>query len=400
MIDEIFLIHNDGVPLLSWKYQGKMVNQDIISGFLSALQMFAGSTHGQKLHVVAMEPSLMVFEQRPNFTVVVTVQNRSGLNLTEKLIQVLVPMFEQKYHDLLENFSGDVTPFRDFAEILKMIIAECGIPHVSNFLKQKKKAKKEENYLLTQTVFDRLNGEIIYRNGGIPSLKEQVQFLFTNAIKSTDFVLKALCSNEITNIEIMSVNRSCSTLQRLSYVDVSSGKDLRKSSINNFDTTVKVKKEEILKDILSPKIDINLNFEHRKVVKEILFENLMNLSIDDSGLIRLFGVIDLEGGVSLIENDSIIANRWMSSIVHLLRCWKSFEIVSNQIHKTKLSCVEFSSKSNRYLLISLGELAVFCELVKDHSSFKESTNKILKAIRKLIVTSSKTKSGVTIHNGN
>ncbi len=370
-----------GVPLLAWKYRGKIIDQGLISGFLSALQMFAGKTRGQKIHVVFMDPELMVFEQTPTFTVVITVANREGLPLAEKIIQVLLPKFQERYQAELENFSGNLDPFQSFSRDLLSIVSGCGVPKISTFLIEQKKSPDLEQRISTLTVFDGNSGSILYRQGGNPGIRDQVEYLFSAIQKSGNEIANQLSGEDLKEIEILSDNNAQSSISRLAFVDVAFGRDpvtwLNLELVKDITNALKAG-NDISRKIPEKKNHVALQASALEKTAGIISKTKQ---ID---FVNLIGLFDSSGGIYQFQSEKQQYPKWANSIATLMRFWKALQVVSRQIHRSELDCVEFRTREDRFVLFSWNEIALLGSLNKSAPPFGESTKVISKSLTSVL----------------
>ncbi len=127
MIDQILIIHDSGVPIFSWSPNDASSDADLISGFLTALNMFAQQERGESIKRLTLDPTNYFFEREENLIFVVLTSDLE----VEPLIKLILPemrhRFMDQYRDTIHDFQGDLSQYSSFKSILEQLLAEYGL---------------------------------------------------------------------------------------------------------------------------------------------------------------------------------------------------------------------------------------------------------------------------------
>ncbi|TFF92778.1 MAG: hypothetical protein EU543_05070 [Promethearchaeota archaeon] len=106
-----------GICLLHRKYGSIEFNQDLVSGFLTALKDFSieFSKGSGELKVIDMQVFYLMLVFREGVLVTAAADKNDDAKITHKALNNIIDKFVDKYGDILENWTGDVRIFRDFS---------------------------------------------------------------------------------------------------------------------------------------------------------------------------------------------------------------------------------------------------------------------------------------------
>lgn len=118
MIHNVYIIdQRTGICLLHRKYGSIEFNQDLVSGFLTALKDFSieFSKGSGELKVIDMQVFYLMLVFREGVLVTAAADKNDDAKITHKALNTIIDKFVDKYEINLENWTGDVRIFRDFS---------------------------------------------------------------------------------------------------------------------------------------------------------------------------------------------------------------------------------------------------------------------------------------------
>lgn len=125
MIHNVYIIdQKTGICLLHRKYGSIEFNQDLVSGFLTALKDFSieFSKGSGELKVIDMQVFYLMLVFREGVLVTAAADKNDDAKITHKALNNIIDKFMSKFGNILDNWSGDVRIFRDFSEKVDKIL--------------------------------------------------------------------------------------------------------------------------------------------------------------------------------------------------------------------------------------------------------------------------------------
>jgi len=159
IIRNIFIIQN-GVPLVKLNFgecHSLGDNEDLIAGFIHGLESFTSKIMGSSLKSINVEDYIFYFYKDPSkyhlLFIFITEPDADEESIKFKMKKI-AGLFIEKYSEVLVDFTGEVSQFNDFKDLLiQMNLAqkncggrpECeGCPNSGNYLKVLDIFKKEK----------------------------------------------------------------------------------------------------------------------------------------------------------------------------------------------------------------------------------------------------------------
>jgi len=124
MIHNLYLIHHTGICLLYRKYGSIEFNQDLVSGFLTALKDFSieFSKGSGELKVIDMQVFYLMLVFRQGVLIAAAADKNDDSKITHKALDTIMDKFLDRYGDKLEGWSGDVRIFKDFEPVIDEVL--------------------------------------------------------------------------------------------------------------------------------------------------------------------------------------------------------------------------------------------------------------------------------------
>jgi hypothetical protein len=117
MIENIYIIHQyTGICLIHRKYGTLEFNQDLISGFLTALKDFAVKTSEGVIFPMDIGDFKIANIYKDGILITATLNKEDDLVELDRILKIILDKFIEKYSSEIEGWSGDVRIFREFEE--------------------------------------------------------------------------------------------------------------------------------------------------------------------------------------------------------------------------------------------------------------------------------------------
>ena len=157
LIHNLYLISNyTGICLIHRKYGSIEFNQDLVSGFLTALKDFSVefSKGSGELKVIDMQVFYLLLVFKGGILCTAAADKNDDAKITYKCLSDVIDRFLEKYRNIMEDWSGDVRIFKEFEPIIDGILHNGHIAEVplripilkifeKDFLKSRKALQKK-----------------------------------------------------------------------------------------------------------------------------------------------------------------------------------------------------------------------------------------------------------------
>lgn len=153
----MYLIHqHTGICLIHRKYGSIEFNQDLVSGFLTALKDFSVefSKGSGELKVIDMQIFYLLLVFKEGVLITAAADKNDDAKITHKALSDIIDRFISDFGNQLTNWSGDVRIFRDFEKIIDELLEIGKIAELKlklpilkifkkDFLKSRKRIEKK-----------------------------------------------------------------------------------------------------------------------------------------------------------------------------------------------------------------------------------------------------------------
>ncbi len=147
------MIHqHTGICLIHRKYGSIEFNQDLVSGFLTALKDFSVefSKGSGELKVIDMQVFYLLLVFKEGVLITAAADKNDDAKITHKALTNIIDKFVGQFGDQLEKWSGDVRIFRDFDQIIDQVLdngklaeIQLKLPILKIFKKDFQKSQKQ-----------------------------------------------------------------------------------------------------------------------------------------------------------------------------------------------------------------------------------------------------------------
>jgi len=153
LLHNVYLIHqHTGICLIHRKYGTIEFNQDLVSGFLTALKDFSVefSKGSGELKVIDMQVFYLLLVFKEGVLITAAADKNDDAKITHKALTDIIDKFVSEFGDRLESWSGDVRIFRDFDQIIDDVLKrgrlaeiQLKLPILKIFKKDFQKSQKQ-----------------------------------------------------------------------------------------------------------------------------------------------------------------------------------------------------------------------------------------------------------------
>jgi len=134
MIEDLLIINESGALLYNWHPKGHKGdgNDDLLSGFLTAMNSFATVERGEDIKSLKMRETQIIFEKyeelNQKLTFVITTKNEELVELLHAVIHDIMERFTKLFIDSLnKEFTGLVSQYQIFDNYMKQIMMAHGL---------------------------------------------------------------------------------------------------------------------------------------------------------------------------------------------------------------------------------------------------------------------------------
>ncbi|MFX1382466.1 MAG: hypothetical protein ACFFBP_08460, partial [Promethearchaeota archaeon] len=122
-IGEIWIYSTStGVTLFSYAPETQ-VDQDLLGGFLTAIQQFSLELSQKEFDSMVIGNDLFMFYKEPNmeFAIFGKASNKTPPELAKRILTIIYKRFWKEYAPSINDFKGDITPFITFKDIIESL---------------------------------------------------------------------------------------------------------------------------------------------------------------------------------------------------------------------------------------------------------------------------------------
>ena len=220
-MEDLFIINEGGQLIFSWHPSNisRDPNQDddLITGFLSALNSFASIERGEDIKSLKMKETTIIFERNDDLfqklTFVITTKNDLMIEILHSMVHDLMDLFVEMYRDILDKeFDGEITKFSTFSDQVEKVLQAHGLDMLYDSINEIEKV----NILKSIMLVEPKSGQIFYIHSKqyvdkdkvsflIPLIANSSRLLYTkNLGENVRWILLTTAKSEIMLVELRS----------------------------------------------------------------------------------------------------------------------------------------------------------------------------------------------------
>jgi hypothetical protein len=126
MIDQILIMTDSGLPLFDWTPNNDGADSNLVSGFLTALNLFAEGERGEQIRKITMDPTTFIFQREQNQIFVILTKDPEFEKIILLILTEIKERFLDAYSEAAQNFNGNVEQFTSFKDTVDQILHDYG----------------------------------------------------------------------------------------------------------------------------------------------------------------------------------------------------------------------------------------------------------------------------------
>jgi hypothetical protein len=133
VLHNFYLIHQyTGICLIHRKYGSIEFNQDLVSGFLTALKDFSVefSKGSGELKIIDMQIFYLLLVFKEGILCTAAADKNDDAKITHKVLSDIIDKFINEFGDVIGNWSGDVRIFKGFESIIDEMLLNGRVAEV------------------------------------------------------------------------------------------------------------------------------------------------------------------------------------------------------------------------------------------------------------------------------
>lgn len=209
MIDDLLVINDSGALLYNWHPKDYVSDgkDDLLSGFLTALNSFATVERGEDIKSLKLKETQIIFEKYDKLfqqlTFVITTKNEVLIELLHALLHEIMDSFTAMFMDRLnKEFTGSITEFRIFDQVMENVISSYGLDVINGLIKQ-----VDEGGVLKSVIFlDGIGGNIFYIYAKHYVNKDKISFLIPLIMSSAKLLYQTNLNEKLNWILLTTVH--------------------------------------------------------------------------------------------------------------------------------------------------------------------------------------------------
>jgi hypothetical protein len=209
MIEDLLIINGSGSLLYSWHPKGVTSDgrQDLLSGFLTAINSFATVERGEDIQSLKLKETQIIFERfdelHQKLTFVITTKNEELIEILHAILHELMKKFPKLFYDNLnKEFNGNITPFQKFDAHMEEIIKSYGLDILGSTVKQVDKGEALKAVILLEPK----GGNIFYIHAKHYINKEKISFLIPLIMNSAKLLYQTNLDEKLSWILLNTVH--------------------------------------------------------------------------------------------------------------------------------------------------------------------------------------------------
>lgn len=190
MIDQIIFINYAGLSIYTWSPLSETKDSTLISGFLSALNMFATGERGEQIHKINLSPTTFLFDRAADIIFVMLTKDPDIEPILLLILKALKERFLALHEPSLKEFDGDIQKYMTFDTELEAILNIYGY-----FDYQRLTTEFSKSTVESVLYIEKNSGDILYSKAKGYLDKKTLSFQSLILVKTAERILKSF--NEV-----------------------------------------------------------------------------------------------------------------------------------------------------------------------------------------------------------
>lgn len=343
MINELFVLNTGGQVIYSWHHdeQEEESKDDLVGGFLSALNSFATMERGEDIKSLKLKETQIIFERleelEQHLTFVATTKSEELIELIHSIVHKIMDTFTAKYEERLDRpFDGDITPFKEFDENINEIFMAYGLDVLESTIEKIDAGNSLKSVLFLEPG----DGDLLFIYAKQYVDKDKMSYLIPLLTKSSKLLYERNLNQELNWIMLNTIKNEILLIEIRASIFLVKIYDLKATSAN---------KKQIFE-----MFDESHIFSRKLKKLEKLFSD-----ITYSEKISQFFVVNLDGGIlfkHLQTNED--KNTYENNIPEIISFLTSSKRASQEIFNRKLLSCSIGGVSTVIFCVNLQNVAL------------------------------------------
>jgi len=200
VIDKILIMNDSGLSLYEWNPPGKEQDSLLLSGFVTALDAFAQHDRGEQIKKITLDPTTFIFSRGQGLVFTILTKDPDFEKVITLIIEELKEKFISAYKDAIPSFSGGVSQFRPFDDVVRDILESYGYFEYERVRSQFTSDASIRSIL----IFNSENGELLYVKAKEYIDRKALGFQAPIITKSAKRLVNESLGQELLDIDLVS----------------------------------------------------------------------------------------------------------------------------------------------------------------------------------------------------
>jgi hypothetical protein len=195
-----------GLLLFNWEHD-KTISKDgdLISGFLTALNLFAKGQRGEELKKINLDPTTFIFERQDGLIFAILTTDPNYEKIIFSIIIDIKNRFLELFSESAQKFTGAIAQFRPFQQEIEDILNSYAY---YDYLRIKDSFDSNES-LKSVLHIDKINGEVLYVRAKVYLERGPLTFQSGVLLKSINRLFSDVLNENILMTIVIDSSKRC-----------------------------------------------------------------------------------------------------------------------------------------------------------------------------------------------
>lgn len=209
MIDQLLIMDSGGIPLFEYSVQIEKKDSSLISGFLTALNVFAQGERGEQLRKITLDPTTFYFEKDGSLLFVILTKDPAFEKVIGPILLATRQKFLTQFNIQLSNLTGDISIFNSFQQTLNSIFSDFGYFDYLNARQSYEKDTSMQSLIL----IDRKQGELLYLKSKTYLDRNALGFQTPMLFQTGNRIFNDILKERLVSIALVTYSMRCVILK-------------------------------------------------------------------------------------------------------------------------------------------------------------------------------------------